>query len=188
MLPAAKNGFRLQYSPLHWLLPLKEISNIRKQRLLAFPADKLTTTKEYMSTRVYTALTWIFPTHLRGSRAVLELQLKPRASYFRATRLIHTSDYYSMHKNEQKSWRDCSNLSTNSSLVSPSRHPKVEQRPGYQAWSVSGGTVEQRNVPQWGRNWTLCGKFRLNCDLRKLAQIKLDSLSIFFLLWGSQEI
>ena len=119
-LQAAKNGFRLQYSTLHWLLPLKEISNIGMQRLLAFPADKLTTTKENISTHEFinTALTWIFLTHLRGSRAVFKLQLKPGASYFKATSLIHTSDHYSLYKNEQKSWRDCSNLSTNSWLVS----------------------------------------------------------------------
>ena len=94
------------------------------QRLLAFPPVKFTATKEYawscLQHEFNTALTWIFLTHLRRSRAVFEQQLKPRASYFMTTRLSHTSDYYSMYKDKQKSCCDCSkssNLSTNASLV-----------------------------------------------------------------------
>ena len=121
----------------------KEISNKRMQRLLAFPAHKLTITKEYLRVVAWAhefnaALTWIFLTHLRGTRAVFELQLKSRASYFRATRLIHTSDYYSPYKDEQKSWCDCSNLCLrihHLCRLFPSRHQKtVERRPGYTAW------------------------------------------------------
>lgn len=120
-LQAAKNGFRPQRSALHWLLPLKGNIEHKNAKASSISCSQIDHNQEIRivpwAHEFNTALTWIFLTHLRGSRAVFELQLKPRASYFRAARLIHTSDYYSTYKDEQKSWCDCSNLATDSSFV-----------------------------------------------------------------------